>query len=73
VAFGWAATLTVDKKYLSMDIRVCNKEIRVEGRIVRIGRLDGSGFRFLDNRETVIEAQQRFRCFPLRFADAGER
>lgn len=35
-------------------MRVCGQEIKVQGRLVRIARLDADGYRFLDDPEPVI-------------------
>jgi hypothetical protein len=40
-------------------IKVCNNDIKVEGRLVRIARLDGDGYRFLDNPKPFIDGLQK--------------
>ena len=35
-------------------MKVCEKEIRVEGRLVRTGRLEADGYQFLDDPETLL-------------------
>jgi len=35
-------------------MQVCGQEIKVQGRLVRIARLDADGYRFLDDPEPVI-------------------
>lgn len=37
-------------------ITLCGREIRVEGRLLRIAQLEGDGYEFLDDPETFIEA-----------------
>jgi hypothetical protein len=39
-----------------MIIEVCGKDVRVEGRLVRIARLEGDKYQFLDDPKPVIEA-----------------
>lgn len=36
-------------------MKICGKEIRVEGRLLRVARLDADKYYFLDDPETVIE------------------
>jgi hypothetical protein len=35
-------------------IKVCGKDVRVQGRLIRIARLDGDWYEFLDNQESAI-------------------
>jgi len=39
---------------------VCGREIQVQGRLVRIARLDGDKYKFLDNPELLVDALQKF-------------
>jgi hypothetical protein len=39
-----------------MFVKVCGKDIRVEGRMVRIARLEGDKYQFLDDPKPVIDA-----------------
>jgi hypothetical protein len=40
-------------------MKICGKEIRVEGRLLRIARLDADKYHFLDDPEAVIEAVRK--------------
>src|SRR5437879_4566752 len=40
-------------------MKVSGKDIQVQGRLVRIGRLDGDTFKFLDDPEVVIDGLRR--------------
>jgi hypothetical protein len=40
-------------------IRVCGKEIRVEGRLVRIACLEGDKYEFVDNPEAMLEGLRK--------------
>ncbi len=40
-------------------IKVCDKEIRVTGRLLRIGRLEGDGFEFLADPEALLNSLRR--------------
>jgi hypothetical protein len=40
-------------------IRVCNKEIRVEGRLLRTAQLEADGYYFLDDPEPILDGLQR--------------
>jgi hypothetical protein len=40
-------------------MKVCGKEIRVEGRVVRTARLDADRYHFLDDPETLIEGLRK--------------
>lgn len=40
-------------------ITVCGKEIRVQGRLVRIGRLEGDLYHFLEDAEPMLEALRK--------------
>src|SRR5579859_2018058 len=40
-------------------MRICGKEIRVEGRFLRIARLDADKYHFLEDPEPVIEAVRK--------------
>jgi len=35
-------------------MRACDKEIRIEGRLIRIARLEGDGFEFLENPDAAL-------------------
>src|ERR1700759_1017027 len=37
-------------------ITICGREVKVQGRVVRIGRIEGDKYRFLDDPQTFIEA-----------------
>jgi hypothetical protein len=39
---------------MTVNIKVCNRELKSEGRLVRIARLDGEQFSHLDDPETMI-------------------
>jgi hypothetical protein len=39
---------------MKRQIRVCDKEIRVTGRLLRVARLEGDGFEFLDDPEHLL-------------------
>jgi hypothetical protein len=41
--------------------KVCGKDIRVEGRLVRIGRLDADKYQFLEDPETFLEELRKSR------------
>jgi hypothetical protein len=41
-------------------IEVCGKEIRVQGRLLRIARLEGDKYQFLNEPQTVVEALRKF-------------
>jgi hypothetical protein len=57
--FGRTAGLTTDKRYSSMFVKVCGKDIRVEGRMVRIARLEGDKYQFLDDPKPVTDALRK--------------
>lgn len=38
------------------SIKVCGKEIRIEGMLIRIAHLDGEGYQFLEDPEVAIDA-----------------
>ena len=38
-----------------MSLSVCDRNFKVEGRLVRIARLDGEPFKFLDKPEIALE------------------
>ena len=40
-------------------MRVCGKDIKVEGRLIRIARLDGDKYVFLDDPEAVVDGLRR--------------
>lgn len=40
---------------------ICSKEIKISGRIVRMGRLDGEKFRFLEDPESIIDGLRKSR------------
>jgi hypothetical protein len=40
-------------------IKVCGKEIRITGRLLRIGRLEGDGFEFLADPEALLRCLRR--------------
>ena len=41
---------------MSWFVRVCNRDIKVEGRLIRIARIDGEKYCFLDDPEPVVKA-----------------
>ena len=40
-------------------MKVCGRDIHVEGRLVRIARLDADGFEFLENPDPVIDGLRK--------------
>jgi hypothetical protein len=40
-------------------MKVCNREIRVQGRLLRVARLEGDGYEFLDDPASVIEGLRK--------------
>jgi len=40
-------------------MRVCGKEVRIEGRLVRIARLDADTYEFLEDPETALDALRK--------------
>jgi hypothetical protein len=42
-------------------MRVCGKDIRVEGRVIRVARLEGDKYEFLDDPEAVLDALRKSR------------
>lgn len=40
-------------------MRICDREIKVKGRVIKIGRLDGDGYKFLDEPGPVIDDIRR--------------
>src|SRR5258707_98512 len=40
-------------------MRVCGKDIRIEGRVVRTARLDADRYHFLDDPEAIIEGLRK--------------
>ncbi len=40
-------------------MNICDKEIKVQGRLIRIARLDGDKYEFLDNPEMVLEGLRK--------------
>jgi hypothetical protein len=42
-------------------LEICNKEIRIEGRLIRIAFLDGEGYQFLDEPEVALKALRESR------------
>lgn len=40
---------------MASKIVVCNKEIRIEGRLLKIARLEGEGYEFLEDPNSVVE------------------
>jgi hypothetical protein len=40
-------------------VNVCGKDIHVQGRLLRIGRLDGDKYKFLDDPEPVLDGLRR--------------
>src|SRR6266436_3588407 len=44
--------------WLPAVIKVCNKDVRVEGRLLRIARLDGEQYTFPEDPEAVLKALQ---------------
>lgn len=45
-------------------MEVCGKEIRFRGKLLRVARLDGEGYQFLDDPETALEPLLKFRPRP---------
>lgn len=43
-------------------MKVCNKEIKIQGRIVRIARLDGEKYTFPDSPEAVVDGLRKCRA-----------
>lgn len=39
--------------------KVCDREIRIEGRLLRVGRIDGEKYRFLNDAEPLVEALRK--------------
>jgi len=42
-----------------MLVKVCDRRIRIQGRLVRIARLEGDGYVFLDNPEPLLAGLQK--------------
>jgi hypothetical protein len=40
---------------------ICGRDIRVQGRVVRIGRLDGDKYKFLDEPDSILEGLRQVR------------
>lgn len=40
-------------------ISVCGKNIKLQGRLIRIARLDGDQYRFLDDPEAMLEGLRK--------------
>src|SRR6266567_4272352 len=40
-------------------MNVCRKEIRIQGRLIRIARLDGDKYQFLDDPEPVVDGLRK--------------
>jgi len=40
-------------------MKVCGKEIRIQGRLIRIARLDGDKYQFLDDPEPVVDGLRK--------------
>jgi hypothetical protein len=40
-------------------MKVCGKEIKVDGRLIRIARLEGELYKFLDDPDAVIQGLQK--------------
>lgn len=45
-------------------MEVCGKEIRFRGKLLRVARLEGEGFQFLDDPEAALEPLLKFRPRP---------
>jgi hypothetical protein len=41
---------------MSKTVRVCGKEIRIVGRLLRVGRLEADGFEFLEFPEPLLRS-----------------
>jgi hypothetical protein len=42
-------------------LELCGKELRFEGRLIRIARIDGEGYQFLEDPEAAVQALQNSR------------
>src|SRR5713226_2417616 len=40
-------------------MKVCNKNIKIEGRLIRIARVDGDKYEFVDEPESVLEGLRK--------------
>jgi hypothetical protein len=45
---------------MSKTVRVCGKEIRIAGRLLRVGRLEADGFEFLEFPEPLLRSIRKF-------------
>ena len=41
------------------SLEICGKELRINGRIIRIGYIDGEGYQFLDDPEAALESLRK--------------
>lgn len=48
-----------DKSKMKQIIKVCGKELRVTGRLLRTGRLEGDGYQSIEAPETMVEGLRR--------------
>jgi hypothetical protein len=44
---------------MSRLTKICGKDIKIEGRFIRIARLDGDQYRFLDDPEAILEGLRK--------------
>ena len=51
----------MDPSRAKWSFEVCGKEVRVGGRLIRIGFLDGEGYQFLEDPEAAFEPVRKFR------------
>jgi len=42
-----------------MTIQICGAEVKVQGKLVRIARVDGEGYNFVEKPEDMIEALRK--------------
>ena len=40
-------------------MKICGEDIKVEGKLIRIARLDGDQYMFLDDPDAVLEALRK--------------
>src|SRR5947209_119024 len=40
-------------------MKICGKDIQIQGRLIRIGRLDGDAYKFLDDPEVVLDSLRK--------------
>ncbi len=44
---------------MNSPLKICDREIKIQGRLVRIARIQGDKYRFLDNPEPLIEGLRK--------------